>query len=378
MISPYSLTVPGGVQNQILGLARALRNKGVDVRILAPCDGPPPDTGITPLGNSLPTAANGSIAPLAPDPSAQLRVIRALRDERFDLLHVHEPLAPGPTITAIVLKQSPIVATFHRAGPSKSYEFFNKPARWVANRIEVNCAVSEEAAATAREALGGSYEILFNGIELDRYAIKESLRSTQTIFFIGRHEPRKGLEVLIRAMKFLSDEVRLWIASDGPDTKRLQKATEDDHRIEWLGRISEEEKISRLQKATVFCAPSLGGESFGIVLLEAMASKTLVVASDIPGYSKLTRGGLDALLFRKGDSTALSKALDVALYDPNASQSIVESALTRVRQFSMDELAERYLQTYKKAIDQTPAVPLAKGGQFFSQRALYTKNFRAK
>ena len=106
MISPYSLTIPGGVQNQILGLARALRNKGIDVRVLGPCDGPPPDTGITPLGNSLPTAANGSIAPLAPDPSAQLRVIRALRDERFDLLHVHEPLAPGPTITAIVLKLS--------------------------------------------------------------------------------------------------------------------------------------------------------------------------------------------------------------------------------------------------------------------------------
>ncbi len=378
MISPYSLTVPGGVQNQILGLARALRHKGVDVRILAPCDGPPPDTGITPLGNSLPTAANGSIAPLAPDPSAQLRVIRALRDERFDLLHVHEPLAPGPTITAIVLKQSPIVATFHRAGPSKSYEFFNKPARWVANRIEVNCAVSEEAAATAREALGGNYEILFNGIELDRYVSTTPREDTQTIFFLGRHEPRKGLEVLIRAMHFLPDGIRLWIASDGPDTKRLQKATEDDRRIEWLGRISEEEKIDRLQRASVFCAPSLGGESFGIVLLEAMASKTLVVASDIPGYSKLARGGQDALLFRRGDSTALSSALQTALFVPDASRTIVESAISRVRQFSMGELSDRYIQIYKKALAQTPTVPLARGGRFFSQRALYAKNFRTK
>ena len=378
MISPYSLTIPGGVQNQILGLARALRNKGIDVRVLGPCDGPPPDTGITPLGNSLLTAANGSIAPLAPDPSAQLRVIRALRDERFDLLHVHEPLAPGPTITAIVLKQSPIVATFHRSGPSKSYEFFNKPARWVASRVEVNCAVSEEAAVTARNALGGSYEILFNGIELDRYSSKVPRQGGRTIFFVGRHEPRKGLEVLIRSMQGLPDEVKLWIASDGPDTKRLQKATEDDSRIKWLGRISEEEKIERLQQSSLFCAPSLGGESFGIVLLEAMASGTLVVASDIPGYSKLTRSGKDALLFKAGDSAALVKALEKGLYNPSIAETIVDSAFSRVSEFSMVELAERYMQIYQKAITQRPAVPLAGGGRFFSQRALNSKNFKMK
>lgn len=378
MISPYSLTIPGGVQNQILGLARSLRSKGVDVRVLAPCDGPPPDTGITPLGNSLPTAANGSVAPLAPDPSAQLRVIRALRDERFDLLHVHEPLAPGPTITAIVLKQSPIVATFHRSGPSKSYEFFNKPARWAANRIEINCAVSEEAAATAKGALGGDYEILFNGIELDRYASIVPKQDSRTIFFVGRHEPRKGLEVLIRSMQFLPDEVRLWIASDGPDTNRLQRTTEGDTRIEWLGRISEEEKAERLQQSSLFCAPSLGGESFGIVLLEAMASKTLVVASDIPGYSKLTRGGKDALLFKAGDATVLSKVLTKGLYDSGISQPVVESAFSRVGNFSMDKLADRYMDVYQRAVTQKPAVPLAKGGKFFSQRSLTSKNFRIR
>ena len=112
MISPYSLTVPGGVQNQILSLAKSIRKLGTDVRILGPCDGPPPDTGITPLGNSLPTATNGSIAPLAPDAAAQLRVIRALRDEQFDVLHVHEPLAPGPTTfsyTHLTLPTTPYV-----------------------------------------------------------------------------------------------------------------------------------------------------------------------------------------------------------------------------------------------------------------------------
>src|SRR5215207_7612348 len=113
MICPYSLTVPGGVQGQVLGLGRALRSKGVDARVLGPCDGRPPDSGVTPLGRSVPTAANGSVAPIAPDPSAALRNSRAIRDEDFDVLHLHEPLCPGPTVTAIFLKAAPMLGTFH-------------------------------------------------------------------------------------------------------------------------------------------------------------------------------------------------------------------------------------------------------------------------
>ena len=118
LVCPYSLTLPGGVQGQVLGLGRALRDLGVDARVLGPCDGPPPDTFVTPLGNSIPTAANGSMAAIAPDPSASLRTIRALRDEHFDVVHLHEPLAPGPTQTALVFSDRPLVGTFHRAGES--------------------------------------------------------------------------------------------------------------------------------------------------------------------------------------------------------------------------------------------------------------------
>ncbi len=366
MISPYSLTIPGGVQNQILCLARSLRKSGIDVRVLGPCDGPPPDTGITPLGNSLPTATNGSIAPLAPDAAAQLRVIRALRDEQFDILHVHEPLAPGPTVTALVLKQSPIVATFHRSGPSKFYDYFNRPARWVASRTEINVAVSEEAAKTARQALGGEYEILFNGIDLKVFEDEVTRKSTPTIFFLGRHEPRKGLETLIRSMTFLPNEVELQIASEGPETDRLRDLAKEDRRITWLGRISEEEKIKRLQESSVLCAPSLGGESFGIVLLEAMAARTPVVASSIPGYAKLTRNGKDAILTETGDPISLSDGLRVALFNQLATQPVVKSARERAEEFSMDKLAQQYLQIYERALNLTPTVPLAKGRKFFS------------
>ena len=181
----------------------------------------------------MPTATNGSIAPLAPDAAAQLRVIRALRDEQFDVLHVHEPLAPGPTITSIVLKQSPIVATYHRSGHSKFYDYFNRPARWVASRVEINCAVSEEAAKTAKDALGGTYEILFNGIDLGLFETRREKSATPTVLFIGRHEPRKGLQILLKAFRYLPDDVRLWIASDGPETEKLKEQTSNDDRIVW-------------------------------------------------------------------------------------------------------------------------------------------------
>ena len=133
LVCPYSLTVPGGVQSQVLGLARELRRQGHEARVLGPCDGPPPEAFVTPLGDSLPTAANGSMAPLAPDASAALRTIRALRDEQFDVVHVHEPMAPGPSMTTVTMRPAPLVATFHAAGQSASYKIF-RPLAALAGR----------------------------------------------------------------------------------------------------------------------------------------------------------------------------------------------------------------------------------------------------
>ncbi len=360
MISPYSLTVPGGVQNQILGLARSLRALGVDTRVLGPCDGPPPDAGVTPLGNSLPTASNGSIAPIAPDPAAQLRIIRALRDEDFDVLHLHEPMVPGPTMTTLVLKQAPVVATFHRSGASRSYRYLNRGARWLRGRIEISAAVSDEAAELARSQVGGTYEVLFNGVELDRFGQSGEARERRpTILFVGRHEPRKGLAVLLDAMRDLPGEVVLWVGSEGPETERLRLAAAGDPRVVWLGRISEADKAARMRRASVFCAPSLGGESFGVVLLEAMAAEVPVVASNLAGYAKVARDGLDALLVTPGDSAELARALRTALFDRAAVEPLVSSASQRVDSFSMRRLAEQYLILYDKALGADPAATLA-------------------
>jgi phosphatidylinositol alpha-mannosyltransferase len=347
MISPYSLTVPGGVQGQLLALARAVRADGHPVRVLGPCDGPPPDSGVTPLGASIPTAVNGSVAPIAPDPSAQLRTIRALRDEDFDVVHLHEPFVPGPTMTAMWLKNVPLIGTFHAAGNAKVYKRFSRLVRWGANRLDIRCAVSEDARIMAEEALGGSYEQVFNGVEIDHFANAVPAETNgPTIFFCGRHEPRKGLAVLLAAMKELPTDVHLWIASDGPETAELTKRYAGDPRIEWLGRISDDEKASRMRGADVFCAPSLRGESFGIVLLEGMASSTPVVAGDLPGYSNVARRGRDALLVEPGDAPALAQALLRVFDDEALAARLVASGEERAREFSIDRLAARYLELY--------------------------------
>ncbi len=362
IICPYSLTMPGGVQGQVLALARALRASGCNARVLGPCDGPPPDSGVTPLGNSLPAVANGSVAPVAPDPAAQLRMMRALRDEEFDVLHLHEPLAPGPTMTALLLRPAPMVATYHAAGGSKAYDYLKPGVRWMAGRIHRNFAVSEDARRMASEALGGTYEVAFNGVEVSRFtpplASKSSSTGQPTVFFLGRHEPRKGLAVLLRAMERLP-EARLWVGSDGPETEALRRDSAGNPRIEWLGRITETEKIRRLREADVFCAPSLRGESFGVVLLEAMAAGTAVIASDLPGYARVARDGLDAVLVPPGDVVVLADALATLLASPNRMVELQAAGRDRAESFSMRRLADVYHAAYEELVAQRGSLPLS-------------------
>ncbi|MEZ5216672.1 MAG: glycosyltransferase family 4 protein [Ilumatobacteraceae bacterium] len=358
IVCPYSLSLPGGVQGQVLDLARVLRRMGHEARVLGPCDGPPPEVYVTPLGNSLPTAANGSVAPLAPDPACTLRTIRTLRDEEFDVVHVHEPYVPGPPQTTVILDVAPLVATFHAAGESAAYRYLQGMIRHFASNVDINCAVSKDAAELVRRYVPGDYRIVFNGVDVPKF--RDALPHpavAPTIFFCGRHEPRKGLEQLLTAMSELPADVRLWIASDGPDTARLMAAFAGDHRVEWLGRISEDEKIARLKSASVFCAPSLHGESFGVVLLEAMAAGTPVVASDLPGYLNVARPDVDAAIVPAGDVGALAGALRRILRDGDEAQRMAVGAAARAEEFSMERLAELYLGLYREAIDARASQP---------------------
>lgn len=348
LICPYSLTIPGGVQGQVLGLARSLRTIGHEVRVLGPCDGPPPDAGVTPLGRSVPTAANGSVAPIAPDPSAQLRTIRALRDEDFEIVHLHEPIAPGPTMTALLFATAPMVGTFHAAGESAAYKYLGWGLKRMAKRLARRVAVSPDAEALAGAALGGDYELLFNGIEVDRFAVGDPHPTDgPTIFFLGRHEPRKGLDVLLAALADLPLEVRVWVGGDGPQSAELRERHGNDPRIEWLGRISDAERAARMRGCTVYCSPSVRGESFGMVLLEAMASGCALVASDLDGHRNVATDGVDALLAPVGEPAALAKALRRVLDDSALREELVAGGRRRADELSMARLAERYTEIYR-------------------------------
>ena len=366
LICPYSLTTPGGVQGQVMGLARSLRKMGHEVRVLGPCDGAPPDTFVTPIGESLPTVANGSIAPLAPDPSAALRTIRVLRDEQFDVLHLHEPLTPGANITALVMRTAPIVATFHAAGESLSYKYLSAPLKGFASAINHRVAVSKDAVLLAQRYIGGDYQILPNGVELDRFlSNSHTLRPTsndsnaarQSIFFCGRHEPRKGLEILLQAHATLPDTVDLLIASEGPETERLKREWAGDSRIVWLGRISDADKAMHLSQADVFCAPSIGGESFGVVLIEAMAAATPIVASALDGYMNVATNEIDALLVEPNSPTDLEAALRRILLDQKLAERLVVQGQIRANGFSMIQLAQTYVEIYRRVIAESQNRP---------------------
>ena len=209
-------------------------------------------------------ASNGSVAPIAPDFSCALRTIRALRDEYFDVVHLHEPIVPGPTVTALVFTEVPTIGTFHRAGESGVYRAFCD--RWPGGpRAPGRCAAPcpRTPSTPPPTTLGGRVRA---GVQRDRDRAGTPKRrrwptTGPTIVFVGRHEPRKGLTVLLEAMAELGPDVRLWVASDGPQTPRLRSPTATIPRIEWLGRISDEEQARRLRGADVLCAPSLARAS---------------------------------------------------------------------------------------------------------------------
>ena len=247
IVCPYSLSQPGGVQGQVLGLARALRRRGHQVRVLGPCDGAPPEVGITPLGPAIPMETNGSIAPLAPDAATQMRLVRALWSEGFDVVHVHEPLAPGASITAMLLKSAPLVGTFHASGDFSNYQWLRRLCSWGASHLDIKVAVSKDAKRTAEEWFDDECTVLFNGVDTHRLVGLEPWPTRRrSVLFVGRHEERKGLETLLTAADHLPEDVVVWVAGTGPLTEELKLRYAHNPRVEWLGRVSDPERDRRL------------------------------------------------------------------------------------------------------------------------------------
>ena len=352
LVCPYSLDTPGGVQHQVLGLERALTRLGHRVTVLAP--GP---TGG--LGRTIPIPVNGSIARMAPHPAGAHRTRRALTRNHFDVIHLHEPLAPSITIPALLLHSAPTIATFHAAGERTPYRWFGAPARRLARRIDAPVAVSDAAAELVHQHLGVTCTMLYNGIDLERFVPGRRDRRSRSVLFLGRHEKRKGLDVLLEVMADLPEDVSVLIGGTGPDSPRLRDRYRGDPRVVWLGHVSEASKLELLHRSSVLCAPSRHGESFGVVLLEAVAAGLPVVASDLPGYRALSNNATAARLVPPGDPAALARGLIRVLSDDHLADSLRTAGLQQARRFSLDGLAERYVEIYEDLLvtAQRPLVP---------------------
>ena len=312
LLSPYDLSVPGGVQGQVIAMAEELARRGRRVVVAAPGQGSVPalaGAGVEEVrrGRVRRFTANGSVAPISLSISASQAVRRRAEDERF-IVHLHEPATPVFGWQLLASSELGLVATFHRSGVDSLYSLAGPLLSRRCRHLGASAAVSEAAAATAHSALGVSPEILFNGLNLDDIDTATPWTTNgPTVLFIGRDEPRKGRAVLLEAAAHLEPTVTIWLTGGAP----RGWAQGPGARLEWLGIISEAEKNARLRGADVLCAPSLGGESFGIVLLEGLAGGAAVVASDIDGYRQALSG--HGVLFEPGNSSALAAALAAAL-----------------------------------------------------------------
>ncbi|MCW3019927.1 MAG: Phosphatidylinositol alpha-mannosyltransferase, partial [Solirubrobacterales bacterium] len=332
LLSPYSWTYPGGVTRHIEALASELAAIGHDARILAPFDpddalsrrlhrGARPQQRIVPedfvsLGRTVGLPANGAVSNMALTPDAVFALRRELRGGDYDVLHIHEPVVPFLSWDALTSAGSlPLVGTFHTysenaltngiaAGPLGG--------RRRMNRLHARIAVSEAAAWTARRFYGGRYRIIPNGVHLLDAAELAGAPAPERelrILFVGQAVERKGLPVLLQAFEALRDQIPATLTLVGASAEEVAHMMLDGRGVHALGKVSEERKWVELERAEVLCAPSLHGESFGMVLTEAFAAATPVLASDIPGYRDVVRDGTDGLLVPAGDPLALAEAL---------------------------------------------------------------------
>jgi phosphatidylinositol alpha-mannosyltransferase len=354
LVSPYALSVFGGAQEQVLSMSRELSRRGHDVLVVAPdaSDSTVYDTPAQVLrfGPLLKLPANGSRAPLTLSPWAARSTARAVAAFRPDVVHFHEPFAPLLGWSALRAHRAPAVATFHRSGEGPATTLTKPLLRSLARGLDEVAAVSQAAATTMGAACGRSPVVLFNGFEMDRFVATPRERTDETLLVtVGRFEERKGVAHAINAVRAHNakgaDRWRLVVLGDGPQRRTLDLLAARDDMIVLAGAPSDEEKRAWLRKANVLLAPALHGESFGLILLEGMASETMVVASDITGYREAAGG--HAVLVAPGDDTALEGGIARAL--ANETPERIAAARSYAQGWSMTTLMDRYLELYAQA-----------------------------
>ncbi|BFU43725.1 glycosyltransferase family 4 protein [Krasilnikovia sp. MM14-A1004] len=364
IVSPYSFDVPGGVQNHIIDLAEALIELGHSVSVLAPADEDadlPPY--VVPAGRAVPLPYNGSVARIAFGPVSTARVRRWLSRGEFDVLHVHEPMALSLSMLAVLSARGPVVATFHTAMTrSRALSVAQGLLQLVVEKITARIAVSELARKVQVEHLGGGAVEIPNGVAVAKFAHAEPLPGWPgdggALGFLGRFtEPRKGFGILRTAFVTLARQrpgLRLLVAGPGDRDDLYDDLPADLHdRVTFLGLVSEADKARMLRSVDVYVAPNTGGESFGMILTEAMAAGAAVAASDLDAFRRVLDGGRAGALFPTGDAAALAEVLGGLLDDPARRADLAACAREVVQAYDWSTVAQRVLEVYATAIEAT-------------------------
>jgi len=358
LVTPYVYPLPGGVNQHVRYLYENLRLRGHDVRILTSSHGlqRASEGDVIRIGKGFSVPTNGSVGTVTLSPRYVSQVSEVLERERFDLLHFHEPFVPF--LSLVVLRQSTSVnvATFHAYGGfSPAYELGSRIMGSYAERLHGRIAVSAAARHFIDRFFPGDYKVIPNGVDTGRFRravpIARWQDGTRNILFVGRFEPRKGLLDLLKAYRILRKtgcRCRLLVIGGGPQEREARRylMARKLPGVEFLGRVSDEERDALFKTADVYCSPATGGESFGIVLLEAMAAGTAIVCSDIHGYKGVVRRGREALLVPPHDPKALAGALAKVLSNDEVRESMAQSGLQRAEEFSWERVTAKVEDYY--------------------------------
>jgi len=364
LVCPYSFDIPGGVQGHVADLARTLIGLGHEVSVLAPGDddGDFPDF-VVPAGRSVGIPYNGSVARLSFGPVSYSRVRKWMRAGQFEVLHLHEPVAPSLSMLALMVADGPIVATFHTANArSRMLATFQGMLQPFLEKITGRIAVSEPARQVQVEHLGGDAVVIPNGVDVTSYAEAGPLpgypRVGGTVGFIGRFaEPRKGMATLLDALRLLLPErpdLQLLVAGSGDEKELLELAGELAGHVRPLGLISTADKASLLHSVDLYCAPNIGGESFGMILTEAMSAGCPVVASDLDAFERVLAGGAAGVLSPVGDVPALAAAIGALLDDPDRRAALAAAGQAAVAAYDWPVIAAKVVKVYETVMAADP------------------------
>jgi phosphatidylinositol alpha-mannosyltransferase len=359
---PYAWDAPGGVQVHVRQLAARLIQRGHDVLVLAPASGRPAESHVVPVGRPVRIPYNGSVAPICYSARSTSKVMEVLREFEPDVVHAHEPLVPSTGMLAAMfarVAKARVVATFHAyADRAILFSLLAPTMRGIWRRIALRIAVSEAAASfVASRFPRDGIRIVPNGAEVDAFAGTEpaELPQGRRILFVNRLDRRKGFPIMVRAFGVIGErhpDALLVVAGDGEDRAAvgaLPEALRD--RVVMLGNVPHHLLPPYHAASEVFCAPATGRESFGIVLVEAMAAGLPVVASDIPGYREVVREGVEGILVPPSDPAPLAEAVSRLLGEPGVAKAMGEAGRARAKRYSWENVASEIESAYQEALD---------------------------